>query len=89
MLQVIMFVLATEYLQFGANLFWWIIAIIIGLVGAASFLDFRKVHGPQKPHVGPEDHSAYWESRKHAEAVHQEFPKAKVVSSKDPITGKP
>ena len=84
-----MFVLATEYLQFGANLFFWIVAILIGLIAAASFLDFQKVQGPQAPHHEPEDHTPYWESRKHAEAVHQEFKKEKVISSKDPITGKP
>ncbi|WP_224999459.1 hypothetical protein [Cesiribacter sp. SM1] len=84
-----MYILATEYLQFGANLFFWIVAILIGLVAAVSFLDFRSVHGPQAPHHEPEDHAAYWESRKHAESVHQEFPKEKAVASKDPITGRP
>ena len=84
-----MFILATEYLQFGANLFFWIVAILIGLVAAASFLDFRSVHGPSEPHHPAEDHNEYWESRKHAEAVHQEFPKERAVASKDPITGKP
>ena len=84
-----MFLLATEFLEFGANLFFWIVAIIIGLVAAVSFLDFRKTHGPQEPHHHPEDHAEYWESRKHAEAVHQEFPKEKVISSKDPVTGRP
>jgi hypothetical protein len=84
-----MFVLATEVLQWGANLFFWIVAILIGLGAAVSFLDFRKTMGPQAPHHHPEDHQAYWESRKHAEAVHQEFPKEKAVASKDPITGKP
>lgn len=83
------FILATEFLEFGANLFWWIVAIVMGLLGAASFLDFRKIHGPQEPFQHPEDHAAYWESRKHAEAVHQEFPREKAVASKDPITGKP
>ena len=84
-----MFVLATEYLQFGANLFWWIVAILAALGAAASFLDFRSVHGPQEPHTLAEDHTSYWESRKHAEAVHQEFKKERAVASKDPITGKP
>lgn len=83
------FILASEYLEWGADLFWWIVAIVLGLVAALSFIDFRSVHGPSMPHKPAEDHDEYWSSRKHAESVHQEFPKEKAVASKDPITGKP
>lgn len=76
-------------LEFGANLFFWIVAILIGFITAASLLDARKVHGPQPPATEPEDNSSYWESRKHAEKVHQEFPAKPAKTSVDPITGRP
>lgn len=77
-------------LEFGANLFFWIVATVIGLITALSLLDARKIHGPQEPaHHGPEDHTEYWASRKHAEDVHQEFPAKPAQTSVDPITGRP
>jgi hypothetical protein len=76
-------------LEFGANLFFWIVAFLIGLITAISLLDARKIHGPQQPHSQPEDMTGYWESRKHAEQVHQEFPGSPAKTSVDPITGRP
>jgi hypothetical protein len=72
----------------GADLFFWIVCILIGFIAALSFIDFKNTHGPSEPYHLPEDESSYWESRKHAEAVHREFPKEEVRASKDPVKSK-
>jgi hypothetical protein len=66
-------------IEFGANLFIWIVCILIGFVAALSFIDVRTVFGPRKPVEHADDHSEYWKSRKHAEDVHREFPREKPV----------
>lgn len=71
----------------GADLFFWIVCILIGFIAALSFIDFRNTHGPSEPYH-TDDEPAYWESRKHAEDVHREFPKEPVRASKDPVKNK-
>lgn len=71
-------------LQSGAELFYWIVAIMVAFVAALSFIDFKGTVGPSEPHHSPDDNS-YWESRKHAEDVHREFPKEQTRASKDPV----
>ena len=77
-------------LEAGADLFLWIVCILIGFIAAVSFIDFNKTHGPSDPYPSSEDHGneTYWQSRKHAEDVHQEFPKERAHTSKDPARGK-
>lgn len=73
-------------IQSGADLFLWIVCILIAFIAAVSFIDFKKTHGPSDPFVSPEDHGldTYRESQKHAEDVHREFPKEQTHASKDP-----
>lgn len=73
-------------LQSGADLFLWIVCILVAFIAAVSFIDFKKTMGPSDPFVSHEEHGdkSYYESRKHAEDVHREFPKEKVNASKDP-----
>lgn len=71
-------------LQSGADLFYWIVAILVAFVAALSFIDFSSSQGPTDPHHSPGD-EAYWESRKHAEDVHREFPIEQTRASKDPV----
>ena len=66
----------------GAHLFFWIVCILIAFIAAVSFIDFSKLHGPSDPMTEPEDHDAYWKSRKHAEDVHKEFPKERAREGK-------
>lgn len=71
-------------LQSGAELFYWIVAIIVAFIAALSFIDFSSAQGPSEPLDSPDD-DTYWESRKHAEDVHREFPKEQTRASKDPV----
>lgn len=71
-------------LQSGAELFYWIVAILVAFVAALSFIDFKNTIGPSEPHHAPDD-TSYWESRKHAEDVHREFPAEQTRASKDPV----
>jgi hypothetical protein len=74
-------------IQSGASLFLWIVCIIIALIAALSFVDFHSIHGPSDPQPGSEGNDDYWKSRKHAEDVHREFPKEKLETSTDPLSG--
>lgn len=74
-------------LQSGAHLFFWIVCILIGLVAALSFVDFKSIYGPSDPQQLPDSNADYWKSRKHAEDVHREFPKEAKENSTDPVHG--
>lgn len=73
-------------LQPGADLFLWIVCVLVAFIAAVSFIDFKATHGPSDPFVSPEEHGDhdYMQSIKHAEDVHREFPKEQVRTSKDP-----
>lgn len=71
-------------LQSGAELFYWIVAILVAFIAALSFIDFSNTNEPSEPFHSPDD-DTYWESRKHAEDVHREFPKEQTRASKDPV----
>lgn len=78
-------------LQSGADLFLWIVCILIAFIAAVSFLDFKSTQGPSDPYAAPGEHGErnLNSSRKHDEDVHKEFPREQTHASKDPARNNP